>query len=1083
MSSDATFEAIPQPKNRMPVLGDALHLDASHPTKSMMDLANELGPIYSLTAPGQDLVVVTGGDLVEECLDESRFEKNLSVELATMREVVGNAIFSAWTQEEAWKKAHKILLPAFAPQAIKSYTEKMADIADQLVLKWARLNPGDPVDVVTDMTKLTFDTICLVCFSYRPGSFYRQDMPPAVVALEQATAECITRPSRLPGQDIYENLMHRGRYKKNVSYLNTLADKIVTERLYQGIGSEGDVLDLMLTTADKDSGEKLDELNIRQQMLTFLAAGYDTTSGMLIWTMYYLLKNPEALAKCYEEVDEVFGDDLSVLPTETQIPKLQYVMQCMKEALRLWPVGAGFQVRPLEDEVIGGKYQLKKGQAVMILTPQIHRNPEYFPEPEKYDPDRFAPELEASRPAWSWMPFGSGQRACIGRHFSFYESQLLLGLILQRFTLRDSFDYQLQIHDFFSIKPTGLSITVEPREGRDVGVTPGARSSFAAPAAESVKKAKPQIVATNFGSGNPLLVLHGSNLGTSEKLANEIAEDGRARGFAVTQGQLDDYVDNVPASGLVVICTSSYNGNPPDNAVKFHRWLGSGLTGDALTGVTYTVFGSGDRVWASTFQKVPSEIDALMSAAGATRFADRGVADASDDFDGMFRNWYAAFWKQVGDALGLAPQADVTLDMNKYEVETTGQKLNASFFSSLDASPFRMLDNRELLTRVVQDGPILRSTRHIEFSLPEGATYRTGDHLALLPRNALEVVGKAAAIAGLELDELVVIRANTNAPSHLPLDTPFVVTELLSSRVELQDPVTRAQIRTLAEFADDEDERAELAGLCDDAPEKVAAYREEVMFKRVSLLDMLQRYPSINLPLNTALEILSPLHPRYYSISSSPAASPDRCSITVGALRAPARNGAGFYFGTSSNFLNRTEPGAVVYGFIRPPGLPFDVPADPSTPMIMIATGTGLSPFRGFLQERAAQGKNAALGPALLLYGCRQPDSDFIYEDEVRQFESEGVVEVVTAYSKVTDGTKARVQTKVTERGEQILDLMSKGGVVYVCGAADTVAPALRQTFADIYQQHTGVSNEDATTWLEEQRSANLYLEDVWAAH
>jgi cytochrome P450/NADPH-cytochrome P450 reductase len=330
---------------------------------------------------------------------------------------------------------------------------------------------------------------------------------------------------------------------------------------------------------------------------------------------------------------------------------------------------------------------------------------------------------------------------------------------------------------------------------------------------------------------------------------------------------------------------------------------------------------------------------------------------------------------------------------------------------------------------------------------------------------------------------LVVIRANTNAPSHLPIDTPFVVSELLSSRLELQEPITRAQIRTLASFAGDDDERAELARLCDDAPQTVDAYRKEIMFKRVSLLDMLRRYPSVDLPLNTALELLSPLRPRYYSISSSPATYPDRCSITVGALSGPARSGEGIYFGTSSNFLNRAHPGTVVYGFIRPPGLPFDVPTDPSTPMIMIATGTGLSPFRGFLQERAAQGRDAELGPALLLYGCREPDSDFIYEDEIREFESKGIVEIVTAYSNAPDGTKAWVQHKVTERGEQILDLMNKGGIVYVCGAADTVAPALRQTFADIYQQHAGVSQEAALAWMEAQRSANRYLEDVWAGH
>ncbi len=1073
---------IPRPEGRLPLLGDALRMDAERPTRSMMDLADELGPVYSLVTPGHDTIVVSGGDAVEECLDESRFEKNNAPELVAMREIAGDAIFTSWTREPAWKKAHNILLPAFAPQAIKGYTEKMADIADQLVLKWARLNPGDPVDIGTDMTKLTFDTICLVCFSYRPGSFYREGMPPTVTAIEEAIAECVNRPSRLPGQDIYEAIKGRSKYKENLSVLNNLADKIIEDRIRSAeVGKNGDVLDLMLTQADKDTGEKLTRLSIRQQMITFLAAGYDTTSGMLMWTIYYLIKNPEVLAKCYAEVDEVFGDDLSVLPTETQIPKLQYVLQCMKEALRLGPNNAGFQVRPLDDEVIDGKYRVKKGQAIHILTPQLQRNPAWFPEPEKFDPDRFTPELEASRPAWAWMPFGSGQRACIGRHFSFYESQLLLGLILQRFDLIDSFDYQLDVEDFFSIKPKNLSITVRPRAGRETSVIAGPRTGVTSEteAETPASSAAAQRVVSDYGGGNPILVLHGSNLGTSERIATEIAEDGRARGFAVRQGPLDDYVDALPKDGLVVICASSYNGNPPDNALKFHRWLSGGLAPDALAGVTYTVFGAGDRVWATTFQKVPAEIDEMLESAGAQRFCPRGIADASDDFDGMFRDWYAAFWQQAGAALGLAPQTEVPTDMNRYEIAPTGKRLHGAFFSSLDATAFRLAENRELLTRVVQNGPVPQSTRHIEFELPEGASYRTGDHIALLPRNSAELIGRAAALAELDLDELVMIRSNTGAPSHLPLDTPFVVSELLAARVELQAPMTRAQIRILAEFATDGDEQAELVALA--ADENVTRYREQILFKRVSLLDIVQRYRSVDVPLNTCLDLLPGLAPRYYSISSSPTVSPKRCSITVGVLQAPARNGEGIYHGTSSNFLARTEPGAMVPGFIRPPGLPFDVPEDPATPMIMIATGTGLSPFRGFLQERAAQGASADLGPSLLIYGCRLPDSDFIYEDEIRQFETDGIVTIVPAYSRIKDGS--RVQDAVRAHAEQILELIARGGITYVCGGAGTVAPALRDAFAEIYQRHSGVSAEDATAWLEQQRTENRYLEDVWAAH
>ncbi len=1080
------FEAVPTPSNRVPILGDAMHLDTNHPTRSLMDLADELGPIYGLKAPGQDVIVVTGGDIIEECLDETRFEKNVGVELIAMREVVGDAVFTSWTSEPAWKKGHNILLPAFAPQAIKGYTAKMADIAEQLILKWARLNPGEPVDVSTDMTKLTFDTISLVCFSYRPGSFYRQDMPPEVQALEEAITECVNRPSRLPGQDVYEALKGRREYKENVSYLNQLADKIITDRVEGGkIGEFGDVLDIMLTEADRASGEKLDRLNIRQQLLTFLAAGYDTTSGMLMWTVYYLLKNPDALARCYEEVDEVFGTDLSVLPDETQIPKLQYVMQCMKEALRLWPVGPGFQVRPLEDEVLAGKYQLKKGQPVLILTPQVQRNPELFPDPESFDPDRFSPELEAQRPAWSWMPFGSGERACIGRHFSFYESQLLLGLILQRFKLIDEPEYELDIKDFFSIKPIDLQMRIEPRPGQEQAVMSGIGRAGTTPEDDSAtttepKKAQPT---SDVGAGNTITVLYGSNLGTSERVANEIAQDAQTNGFTVVQGELDSYVDKLPTEGVVVICTSSYNGHPPDNAVEFHKWLGSGLAPDSLAGVKFTVFGSGDKVWASTFQKVPAEIDELLVAAGAQRVYERGVADASDDFDGMFRQWYRDLWSNVGDTLGIAMQPDVANEIDRYEVEVTESRLHGSFFSSLDATGFRIVTNRELLGRVEQHSPLVRSTRHIEFAVPPGVTYQTGDHIALIPRNATQVLSRAAAIAELELDQLVVLRANSNGGSHLPLDVPFVVSELFATRLELQEPMTRAQIRTLAAFADDDREQVALTELGSDEPAQIEQYRSQILAKRINLFDMLERFPSIDLPLNIGLDLLPALRPRYYSISSSPSADPEVLSITVGALRAPARSGEGNYFGTSSNFLNEAAVGTVVHGFVRPPGLPFNVPTDPSTPIIMIATGTGLSPFRGFLQERAAQAKVGEVGKALLIYGCRAPDSDFIYEDEVRAYEKAGVVEVVTAYSDLPDGKGAWVQNKVTENADQILDLLDQGAVVYVCGGADTVAPALRQAFADIYSAAHGADDEQAQAWIESLRSSQHYLEDVWAGH
>src|SRR6266540_3765970 len=152
----------------------------------------------------------------------------------------------------------------------------------------------------------------------------------------------------------------------------------------------------------------------------------------------------------------------------------------------------------------------------------------------------------------------------------------------------------------------------------------------------------------------PLLVLYGSNLGTAEGLARQIAEAGDAHGFATTLAPLDQYTDRLPRQGVVMIATASYNGTPPDNAVTFCDWLRGGELGaDSLEGVRYTVFGCGNRDWASTFQAIPRLIDAKLEAFGARRLYPRGEGDAREDFDGQFQAWYEPLWASLATGLEL----------------------------------------------------------------------------------------------------------------------------------------------------------------------------------------------------------------------------------------------------------------------------------------------------------------------------------------------------------------------------------------------------------------------------------------------
>ncbi|MBA2520239.1 MAG: NADPH--cytochrome reductase, partial [Chloroflexia bacterium] len=188
------------------------------------------------------------------------------------------------------------------------------------------------------------------------------------------------------------------------------------------------------------------------------------------------------------------------------------------------------------------------------------------------------------------------------------------------------------------------------------------------------------------------------------------------------------------------------------------------------------------------------------------------------------------------------------------------------------------------------------------------------------------------------------IRSNLPAKSHLPLDQPVSIESLLSDYVELQDPATRPQIHLLATFTTCPPEHEQLLSLASDDPEHVARYREVILTPRVSLLDVLETYPSCALPFNIFLEMLSPLRPRYYSISSSALADPRHCTATVGVVEGPARSGRGLYHGACACYLATTEAGATVSALIQAPSTPFRPPAEPLTPVIMVGPGTGVAP-------------------------------------------------------------------------------------------------------------------------------------------
>lgn len=1060
MPTPSDHSIVPQPRVR-PLVGNVPDVGTETPVQGMVKLAQEYGPIFRLTFPSRSMYVLSGYELVADACDQNRFDKFVHGPLQHIRDFAGDGLFTAYTDEPNWGKAHRLLMPAFGPAAMRNYFDDMLDIADQMFTKWERLGPDEPIEVSDNMTRLTLDTIALSGFGYRFNSYYQREMHPFVEAMVRSLKEAGNRARR---PDLMTRLMPvtARQYDADQALMRQVTQELIEAR--RRLGPEEaprDLLSLMLTARDPVTGERLDDQNVQYQMVTFLIAGHETTSGLLTFTTYELLKNPEVMAKAREVVDRVLGNEM---PRFEHLRELGYLDQILRETLRLYPTAPAFAVYPKAETTLAGKYAAKPDDIFFVLLPALHRDPTIWEDPERFDPELFAPGRLEQIPPHAWMPFGNGQRSCIGRAFALQEATLVLAMMLQRFEIREAAPYQLKIKETLTLKPEGLKIKARVRQHvQHVSATrpqPGAQ-----PATLETKEQVPS-------HGTPLLLIYGSNSGSSEAFARRIAADGQARGYVTTVAPLDDYTGKLPKEGAVVVVTASYNGQPPDNARQFHQWIG-GVPEGSLLGVRYTVFGCGNRDWGNTYQAVPTFIDQRLHDAGAQAFMPRGEADARGDFFGDFERWYTPFWETLNETLGVQVGAIETGPL--YEV-TVVPSANVELAKQSGLDFATIVENRELVDMTL---PLGRSKRHIEFELPVGATYAAGDYLAVLPQNHPELIARAAKRFGLDPDAALLLKSTRGAmAASLPTDRPVTLQEILGRHVELSQPATRKDVAFLAEHNACPPHQAHLQAIADDQER----YQNEILAKRVSLLDLLEEFQSSTITFAEFLELLPAMRVRQYSISSSPHWNPTHCTLTVAIVEGPALSGHGQYHGTASSYLGRLKPGDKVAVAIRSPHNPFHPPASNGTPMVMICAGTGLAPFRGFIQERAErQAKGEEAGTALLFFGCDHPDVDFLYKEQLAEWERAGLVTVLPAFTHQPVEDVKFVQHRLWQERERVKAMLEAGALLFVCGDGRRMAPAVRETLERIHQESTGCSLEEAKAWLEGLEREGRYVADVFA--
>jgi len=1032
------IKSIPQPKKAF-LIGNLKEIDPEKSLESFIRLQKLYGDIYRLSMCNLHFVVVSSQEITNFVFDESKFEKHIDPALEELRAAAGDGLFTARGSEPNWKLAHKILMPAFGPQAIRDMFPSMMDICSQLILRWQRF-AGEEIDVCDNLTRLTLDTIALCCFNYRFNSFYQTKMHRFVDAMVYTLMESGRRSQRLPFQNALMRKSTR-RFRDSIAYLHQICDEVILERR-EHPNDVNDLLNRMINGKDPETGYQLPDENIRYQILTFLIAGHETTSGLLSFTLYYLLKNPHVLQKAQAEVDQ-----FSEITVE-MLSQLKYIDAVLKETLRLQPTAPGVSLGSKVDNIIvPGGYEIHKNDEVIVLLTQLHRDPKVWDQPEEFRPERMLNGGFEKLPPNAWKPFGNGQRACIGRPFAWQESLLAVSMILKHFHLEfvDP-SYDLRIKETLTIKPDGFKIRTRPRQ--QISLIPQINTSTAKSEIQTQIKKQDHL--------RPMCVLYGSNSGSCQSFADTLASEASLYGYNASVYTLDSVVGRLSIDQPVIIITASYEGKPCENAKQFVTYL---ETKPELP-INYAVFGAGHRDWVDTYQKIPAYIDQMIENVGGKRIIERGVSDAAGDFFGAFENWKEHLFRTLQKDAG---NSNVISDDEKLSIEIVNRKRNLG-----QMTDFGIVLKNNILVEANEIGPM---KRHLEIQLPKGQTYRAGDYLAVLPTNPIEIISRILKRFNLSSDTHVKIVSSTE--TFLPTNSPVSAFDILSGYVELSQPISRKQIEILSELCQNETEQINLRNLAQDS------YEKEILDKRVSVLDILELYPSCNLPFGQYLRMLPALRIRQYSISSSSLWNSQAVTLTLDIINMPSLSGIGQYYGVASNYLSNLKPSDTINCCVRTSNVQFHPPEDTTVPIVMIAAGTGIAPFRGFIQERAAQlvcGRD--IGRTVLYYGCRTKQ-DFLYSDELQKWATLGAVELKIVFSREMIYGKKYVQDLLWEDRKEIEKLYRDGARFYTCGSARKLGVSVKTCFINIIAEVQQCDEQEATKILE-KISLDRYSVDVF---
>lgn len=442
---------VPGPKAFWP--GRNTYSFSRDPLKFLARMAREYGDVVRFRAGPQRVFLLNHPDYVRDVLvtHHGRFIKGRALQRA--KRLLGEGLLTS--EGEFHRRQRRLALPAFHRQHINAYGEVMAGFAAKTSARW---RDGATLDVSDEMMRLTLAVVGKTLFDADVES----DADEVGAALTEVMG--LFGYLLLPFSEILEKLPlpPQRRFLRARAKLDAVIYRIIEERR-RGGADRGDLLSMLLLAVDEEGDHTgMTNEQLRDEMMTLFLAGHETTANLLTWAWHLLAQNPEAEKNLHAELDRVLDDNR--LPTAEDAPRLRYTEMVVAETMRLYPPAWAIGRLAVEDHEVGG-YRIPKGSLVLVSQFLMHRDARFFPDPERFRPERFTPEAKDTRPQFAYFPFGGGVRRCIGEGFAWMEATLMLATLARRWRLRAAPGHTVEMQPRITLRPGkgGVPMTLESR--------------------------------------------------------------------------------------------------------------------------------------------------------------------------------------------------------------------------------------------------------------------------------------------------------------------------------------------------------------------------------------------------------------------------------------------------------------------------------------------------------------------------------------------------------------------------------------------------------------------------------------------